>query len=297
MKDLRPIRIVEDAGFISLLQFLEPGYTIPCRKTFANIVTNHHQSAKQKLKKHLAAADAVSVTTDIWTSLATEAYITLTAHFVSHSFTLEACVLATKEFPEHHTGLNIVEKITEIVKEFEIPHKVYSVVYDQAANMELGSRLLHEESGWLRLHCTAHCLQLCLQAGLQIQTIKSFLVAAKKLVAHFHHSVIASEELKRRCSQMELKEYKVIQMCPTRWNSSFHMLERLDYLRWPITAVLSDETVMKVSDRYLDLTADQWTLCKQLIPILKPFDVATTFLSYEENVSVSFVLERFTNAN
>ena len=102
---------MEDAGFISLLQFLEPGYIIPCRKTFANIVTSHHQSAKLKLKKHLAVADAVSITTEIWTSLATEACVTLTAHFVLHSFTLEACVLATKEFPEHHTGLNIARII------------------------------------------------------------------------------------------------------------------------------------------------------------------------------------------
>ena len=45
---------------------------------------------------------------------------------------------------------------------------------------------------------------------------QSLLGTAKKLVAHFHHSVIASEELKRRCSQIELKEYKVIQMCPTQ---------------------------------------------------------------------------------
>ena len=127
------------------------------------------------------------------------------AHFVLQSFTLEACVLATKEFPLRHTGLNIVEKITEIIKEFEIPHKVYSIVNDQAANMELGSRLLHEESGWLCLHSKAHCLQLCLQTGPQIQTFKSLLRAAKKLVPHFHHSVIASEELKYRCSQMELR--------------------------------------------------------------------------------------------
>ena len=53
---------------------------------------------------------------------------------------------------------------------------------------------------------------------------------------------------------------------------------------------MSDGTVTKVSNRYLDLTADQWTFCKQLIPILKPFDVNTTFLSYDENVLVSFVL-------
>ena len=93
------------------------------------------------------------------------------------------------------------------------------------------------------MHCTAHCLQLCLQAGLDVRIIASLLTAAKKFVTHFKHSVVASEELKRRCIPMEMKSFKVIQMCPTRWYSSYHMLERQDYLRWPITAVLSDPSV------------------------------------------------------
>ena len=36
------------------------------------------------------------------------------------------------------------------------------------------------------------------------------------------------------------------------------MLERLLKLRWPISAVLSDETITKQDDRYLDLTTEQW---------------------------------------
>ena len=44
-----------------------------------------------------------------------------------------------------------------------------------------------------------YCLQLCLQAGLDVLIIASLLTAAKKLVTHFKHSVVASEELKRQC--------------------------------------------------------------------------------------------------
>ena len=134
------------------------------------------------------------------------------------------------------------------------------------------------------MHCTV--FNFVFKLALMSVSLHHFSLLPKKSVTHFKRSVVASEELKHQCIQMEMKSFKVIQMCPTRWNS-YHMLERLDYLKWPITAVLSDPSVTTASYHYLDFKPEQWDLCKQLIPV-KPFDVATTCLSYEENVSVSF---------
>ena len=89
---------------------------------------------------------------------------------------------------------------------------------------------------------------------------------------------------------MNMTEMKLLQDCPTRWNSTFYMLERLVQLRWPVIAVLSDDSVSKRSDRYLDLNNDQWVLAEDLVKILAPLEVATTFLSYEEKSSISTVL-------
>ena len=61
------------------------------------------------------------------------------------------------------------------------------------------------------------------------------------------------------------------------------MLERLLELRWPISAVLSDEAR---SECYLDLKTDQWEIAVQLIKVLKSFDIATTFFSCEENPGI-----------
>ena len=63
-------------------------------------------------------------------------------------------------------------------------------------------------------------------------------------------------------------ELSSIRDCQTRWNSSFFMLQRLLKLRWPITAVLSDPTVTKRSDQYLDLKTDQWNLVSELVTVL-----------------------------
>ena len=54
------------------------------------------------------------------------------------------------------------------------------------------------------------------------------------------------------------------------------MIDCLVEQRWPITAVLSDHTVTKVSDRYLDLKLEQWEILTALKDILHPLQVATT---------------------
>jgi len=65
------------------------------------------------------------------------------------------------------------------------------------------------------------------------------------------------------------------------------MIERLVEQRWPFTAVLTDTTATKSSDRHLDLKSDQWELLEALKCILHPLQVATTYFSKEFNVSPS----------
>ena len=129
-----------------------------------------------------------------------------------------------------------------------------------------------------------------LKAGLNVSSIDRLLAASRKLVAHFHHSVVATEALKEKQQQMNVKGKKLVTACQTHWNSSFQMLDHLLKLKWPVIAVLSDENVTKRSDCSLDLRSEQWSLAEELVKILEPFNIATTFLSYEENVSASSIL-------
>ena len=258
--DIRPVNIVEGPGFTSLIQFLEPGYQIPSRKYFNKILRKKHEDARENLRCKLSnEVDAIALTTDIWTSRSTEAYITVTAYCII-DWTMNAFVLGTRAFPERHTAVEISGKLKEVAEEFGIKDKVTSVVHDQASNMELCCSMLMEEEGWVSLKCTAHCLQLCLKRGFNIPVFSRLLAASRKIVGHFHHSVVATTELKRRCLQMELAEKKLVKDCATRWNSSLYMLQRLLQLMWPVTAVLSDDSVTKRTDRHLDLKAEQWSL-------------------------------------
>ena len=113
---------------------------------------------------------------------------------------------------------------------------------------------------------------------------------ASKLIAPFKHSAPACGALKDRQQQMNINEKKLVQSSSTRWNSTFYMLERLIKMRWPVIAVLSDESVTKRRDRYLGLTKEQWMLAEELLKILKPFEVATTVLCGEEHATISCTL-------
>ena len=177
----------------------------------------------------------------------------------------------------------------EVGERWGITDKVIIVSHDQGSNMEAAMEVLTEDCNWQSLPCCAHRLQLCLLAGFKVNAIDKLIAAVKKIVSHFHHSVVATEALKNKQQQMNITSKKLINSCPTRWNSTYEMLQRVLKLRWPITAVLSDDTTTKRSDRYLDLKTEQWKLTEDLVAVLEPFTIATTFFSYEENVAISSV--------
>ena len=228
-------------------------------------INHKFEACKDKLKKRLEAeACSMALTTDIWTSMATQAYMTVTAHYIDPNFKLQNFVLETLPFPERHTGVNIAEKLKGVGERWGIIHKVMMVSHDQGSNMEAAMEIMIEECNWQSLACSAHRLQLCILAGLKVNAIDKLTAAVKKIVSHFRHSVVATEALKNKQQQMNITAKKLINSCPTRWNSTYEMLERVLKLRWPITAVLSDATITKRSDRYLILRQSNGNLQKIL---------------------------------
>ena len=125
---------------------------------------------------------------------------------------------------------------------------------------------LEDENGWKSVNCAAHKLQPCIEGALKFEPhIARAIDAAKKLVGHFKHSSLATAALKKRQEQMSLPTIKLKQDVATRWNSTYYMLERLLEMRWPVVAVLSDESVTKRSDRYFDMRSDQWGLLEKVV--------------------------------
>ena len=170
------------------------------------IVFTKHQEGKSKLTNLLSSVNALSLTTDIWTSEVNDAYITVTVHFIA-SWEMRSFVLGTREFPGHHTGAAVSDAIVEICSEYKIENKVSTIVHDEAANMLLSLRILGnsaDEEHFESISCNAHRLQLCLKKGLSADVIDRMVRCSSKLVGHFKHSALATNALTKRQEQMNI---------------------------------------------------------------------------------------------
>ena len=127
---------------LGILSYLEPGFTLPSLKQLSMDI-NHKFETCKKLKKHLEfEASSIALTTEIWTSMATEAYMTVNTHYIDPSWKLQSFVLESLSFPERHTGVNIAEKLREVGETWGIIGEVITVSHDQASTTLLKLRCL-----------------------------------------------------------------------------------------------------------------------------------------------------------
>ena len=85
---LRPLSVVEGDGFRQLFKYIEPNYRVPSRPHVQSVCHKLYTSVKEKLFVTLQSCH-VAFTSDLWTSQAVQAYLTVTAHFISEEWVLE----------------------------------------------------------------------------------------------------------------------------------------------------------------------------------------------------------------
>ncbi|XP_073691495.1 E3 SUMO-protein ligase ZBED1-like [Garra rufa] len=263
-------------------------------------VTAKYEGLKEKVSELIQHSEALSLTTDMWTSLRMESYMTVTAHFIDGDWKAQSLVLETKQIEEAHTGINIAARLSEVADTFRIQEqKRVAVVCDNAANMALCVETLKESHKWPEMQgvrCAGHTLQLCINSALKQDPICRAVAASRHLVGHFKKGHKAKTGLKQKQEQQNVPQHELIQDVSTRWNSTFSMLERLLEQRWPITAVLSDPNFTKKSDSStLDLTTAHWNAIEDIKNVLKPMTTLTELLSEEDNASLSATVPMLAN--
>lgn len=78
-----PFALVENKKFVELFKELEPCYSLPSRKTFTNkVVVDRYAELKQIISTSLDSSNYVAITADMRTSLATQGYLSVTAHYI-----------------------------------------------------------------------------------------------------------------------------------------------------------------------------------------------------------------------
>lgn len=204
-----------------MLYLLNPAYSLPTRKTIStSLIPKLYNKVAVVVKIKLSQAEAVCLTTDGWTSINNESFIAVTAHFFNDSFELCSVLLRCSEFYERHTAEKVSEHLLKTAKDWDISNKISAIVTDNAANMTAAVRLCE----WRHVQCFARSVNLVAQAG--IGEIHNIVLKIKAIVVFFKRGSQALNKLHTMQDQLGVPRLKLVQDVPTRWNSTYNMMDR-----------------------------------------------------------------------
>ena len=125
-----------------------------------------------------------------------------------------------------------------------------------------------------RLSCFAHTLQLVVYKFKEVKSLKKVLASAHALVKKVNKSFKTTERLVYLCRK------KLISDCPTRWSSTFLMIERLLDVKDALSTVLEELC-------WDNLHTSEWKLLASIHDLLKPFAQYTSLVGGEDYTTVS----------
>ncbi|KAM0920005.1 hypothetical protein ACQ4PT_007801 [Festuca glaucescens] len=117
-------RMVEHEWFNIVLKYLNPLYTSMGRKAIRAECMRVYKKEKEKLKIALQEVDYISLTTDLWTSNQTIAYMCVVAHYIDADWKMQTRVLAFMELDPPHSGHVIADAIWDCVTDWKIENKM-----------------------------------------------------------------------------------------------------------------------------------------------------------------------------
>ena len=151
--------LMPNIHFRNMIASLNPQYRAPNRDTLANeLIPSWYRVEKERLKQQLKEPAYAGITSDGWTSLAQDHYITVTVHFIVN-WVLFSKVLQTKAVYTSQTGIVVADEIGQITREFAVFEKLVALTVDNAANMNIAAEVLT----LLKIGCFAHTLNVAAQ--------------------------------------------------------------------------------------------------------------------------------------
>lgn len=141
-----------------------------------------YEKDKELVSEELKDIEKVCVTTDTWTSMNTDNFLTVTCHFMNNNFKLISRTLETKKCIGRHTSVAIANHLSDIFKKWHIENKIGPIVTDNAPNMLAAVGLLNSQS----IPCFAYTLNLIVKNSMKdIKEICELRERCRRLITYF----------------------------------------------------------------------------------------------------------------
>ncbi|XP_042494998.1 zinc finger BED domain-containing protein RICESLEEPER 2-like [Macadamia integrifolia] len=279
-----PLVFVEYEEFRALISYLKPQFSPISRNTQMADILKLHTRESKRIKDFLSSFNGrMSLTTDLWTSVTTDSYISLTCHYIDTEWVLHKKLLKFCIMPPPHTGANICEIASNMLLDWGIEKKLFSITLDNAgANLcfieHLKKSLVLKKallcSGeFFHNRCCAHISNLIVQDGLKC--IDESVHFVRSSVAYVKASQARKVKFLECCKQLDIPSQKGLHGdVSTRWNSTYHMLDSAIVYQTAFQQLELVDKNFKVCP-----SNEDWKKIEHLCSFLKPFNDITELLS------------------
>lgn len=279
-----PFKFVEHDGIREVLSYLNPKVQHISRNTSKSDVLKIYEAEKEKLKESLESITSrICLTSDLWSSLASNGYMTLTAHYVDNNWMLQRRVLVFRHLPPPHDGQNVGEKLISFLQEWGIERKIFTLTLDNASynngvvdllknHLRLKNSLVCDGQ-FIHVRCGAHILNLVIQSGLK--SIDGSVEKIRESVKYVRGSEMRAMKFAECVSQLGLKvSKKLVQDMPVRWNSTYLMLESAILHKLAFQQLKIVDVNYKWCPSY-----EEWERVEKIAMFLRPFYEMTELFS------------------
>ncbi|CAG8560195.1 17814_t:CDS:2, partial [Cetraspora pellucida] len=266
----QPISIIANQFFHEFIRELDLMFDLPNEKKVKQMIhTLYNQCAKEMQEKLQKTAITCSLTTDLWTACNRQGYLSVTCSWIDSDFKIHEILLSLTYVRYPYTADIIRKKLKNIIFDWGLMRKVYSITTDNSANMKAA---INNMNRIVRIPCFAHTLQLVIEKGLMLA--ETFIAQAKRLINFF---MVPKQNKRLEDAQKTLK-----------------VSDQND----AIDIVLTTLTISTAPDarkdakrlKEIQLTDDEWNLMKDLVNILGPFCEVTEVLGGSEYISISYIV-------
>ena len=201
----------------------------------------------------------------------------ITCHWIDNEWKIQKRIIAFRVFDDRHTAENIFRIIQNILQEYSLVKKVFSIGFDNAAAntasiVELKNICQPNIGGkFFHIRCVCHVLNLCVQDGLR--SLDVCLQPIKKAIAFLWTHPQVMKLWAKFCRENGKKPKRFSRDVPTRWNSTYELLnESFSYKE--LLCMFINNNVPQVN-----LFPQNWEVCQKILDLLKVFNDATYTLS------------------
>ena len=169
---------------------------------------------------------SICLTSDIWSGNSKEDYITVVAHYITNDWELKKSIIGFKLIEVTHSGINIAEVISSLLRDWGLIEKVFAVSFDNAStNTTTMSGLTPMLDGYLgydvdprdpakiiyhvvHQRCASHIINLIVKSGLK--RLKTYVEVFRTTINFLNSSNHRVAQFKNYCLAKDIRPRKIL---------------------------------------------------------------------------------------